>query len=166
MQTFTGGNMRKARFKAFYAAIGRFVLSWADLEIGLDLLVLIMRSMEEDHHDKKLPHNLEPKIAFVRCRADKLKSLNAQRSDIIKILDEIASLADTRHAFVHGAVIKSYVERSAISATITRLLQPKNRPRRKPVKVTTAEINKISNSVRALSERLLDMAEAINAYSK
>jgi hypothetical protein len=158
--------MTKAKIKAFHEAIGRFVLSWADLEVGLDLLVLTTRLMQETSHRETPPHELRQKIKFVRCKANELESLNAQRSTIIKILAEIDSLAETRHDFVHGAVIGSYVERSTISVTLARLLQPRKHQRRKPIKITTAEINEKSNLVRAISDRLLDVVEAINAHTK
>jgi hypothetical protein len=117
---------RKARLtphEEFYAAIGRFVLTWADLEICLDLVLLNARSRHEaTQRQSKLPHQFAEKIPLIRSETKELVS--AQKAAISDLLDEIWSYADTRHDFVHGAIIGHYIEQSVITATLARLLQP------------------------------------------
>ena len=50
-----------SQMRSFYAAIGRFVLTWADVENYLDLFVLMTRKPT----DHRLPHQLAGKIKFV-----------------------------------------------------------------------------------------------------
>jgi len=39
------------------------------------------------------------------------------------LFDKITTYADTRHDFVHGAIIDYYIEQDVITATLARLLQ-------------------------------------------
>jgi len=143
----------------FYAAIGRFVLEWAGLEICLDLLFLAIRSKQEAPERKsKLSHQFAEKIAVIRSEAKELDSTH--RAAITDLLDEISNYAETRHDFVHGGIINHYIEQGVITATLHRLLQPPRRPRRKPVKVTAAEITGISDRIHGFGDRLLEIAQA------
>lgn len=150
--------------KEFEATIGRFVLAWADMELGLDLLALSVRLIAAPAERKqKLPSQLSTKIEFIRKETRKHSSLGARQAVIDCLLNEIEALSETRHDFVHGAVIDHYLSRSEITVTMARLLQPNKGPRRAPVKVTNDEIEKTSNRIHTLSESLLDLVEALNA---
>jgi hypothetical protein len=107
----------------------------------------------------KLPHQFAEKIVLIRSETKELGS--AQQLAISELLDDITSYADTRHDFVHGAIIDHYIEQGVITARLWRLLQPPRRPRRKPVKVTAPEITQISDRIRGFADRLLDIAEAL-----
>jgi hypothetical protein len=144
----------------FHAAIGRFVLEWAGMEVSLDLLLLAARlSREATQRTPKLPHQFAEKIALIRSEIKELDS--AYWAEISVLLDEISSYADTRHDFVHGSIIGHYIEQGVVTATLGRLLQPQRRPRRKPVKVTAREITETSDRIGGFGDRLLDIAEAL-----
>jgi hypothetical protein len=51
--------LTKAKLASFYAAIGRFVIEWAGMEICLDILVLVARG-------PRPPHQLSEKIRSIR----------------------------------------------------------------------------------------------------
>ena len=154
--TRRGRKPQLTHYEEFYAAIGRFVLTWAHLEICLDLLVL--KIVKTPERRAKLPHQLGDKIALIRSE---IKGLTTdQQISITEVLDEISSYADTRHDFVHGGMIVDLIEQGVITVTLGRLLQPSRRPRRKPVKVTPPEIKVISDRIWELAGRLLDLAEA------
>jgi hypothetical protein len=53
-----------AKLEAYYAAIGRFVVAWADMELCLDMLVLVAGSPKYP-----LPHQLSEKIDLAKCTA-------------------------------------------------------------------------------------------------
>jgi hypothetical protein len=107
-------------YQKFYAAIGRFVLTWTDLEISLDLLLLTLIP-EDDQRNAKLPHQLRDKIGLIRAA---IKSLsNADQMAVTEALDEISGYADTRHDFVHGGRISHFIEQGTITVTLGRLLQ-------------------------------------------
>ncbi len=147
---------------SFQRAIGRFVLSWADLELRLDLLALTIRLIESpDQRASALPHQLKDKLRYVRGKVEALEALQEHRTGIIEILDQIKDLSDTRHDFVHGAAIE-YHTGSSTTVTLARLLQPSIGPRRKPTKVTVGQVNATSDRVRSLGGNLLDFAETIN----
>ena len=149
--------VRQAAQAEFYAAIGRFVLSWAGLEICLDLLLLTIVKTPE--RQVKLPHQLGEKIALIRSE---IKSLpDAQQIAITDVIDEIGSYTDTRHDFVHGGSMNHFIEQGLITVTLARLLQPPRRPRRKTRKVTPPEINVISDRIHHLGDRLLDLTETL-----
>jgi len=155
------------KLEALYAAIGRFVIVWADLELILDLLVLTLRNLQDPLHRKPtIPHSLGKKLSFVRSIAQTLPSVRSHLAEIASLLDEIGSLADTRHDYVHGAVVGHSLERSAIRVTMGRMLQPVNRPRRKTVKVTAAEIARTADHIYNLGGRLLDLVAELNSLAR
>jgi hypothetical protein len=144
----------------FYAAIGRFVLTWADLEVFLDLVLLKTRLRREASQRKSiLPHQFADKIALIRSETKELGIAN--HAAISNLLDEISRYADTRHDFVHGSIIAHYIDQGIMTATLGRLLQPPRRPRRKPVKVTVPEITEISDRIHGFGDRLLDIVKTL-----
>ena len=66
-----------------------------------------------------------------------------------------------RPDYVHGAVIGHDIVRSKLTVSLARMLQPSKKPRRKTVKVTTAELLVIASRLREIADDLLDLAEAI-----
>jgi hypothetical protein len=74
----TPPRVRKARLiphEEFYAAVGRFVLTWADLEVCLDLLLLKARSRHDSTQRKsKIPYQFTEKISFIRLETKDLGS--------------------------------------------------------------------------------------------
>lgn len=153
-----------AKLDEFYKAVGRFVITWAELELYLDLLLLVIRKqLDQDTREASVPHQLSAKVRFIR------RSLNAhavatdQRDALISLLDEIDSLADTRHDFVHGALIHGrLLRRGQRTLTFGRLLQPAGRPRRSPVRVTATHVNEVSDRLWEMSDELLSAAERIS----
>src|SRR5258707_15049991 len=101
--------MAKSRTFAeeLYSAIGRFVVTWADLEVCLDLLLLKIKLMREaTQRQSKLQHQCSKKIALIRSETEALgSSFNAHRAAAGALLDEIGVYADTRHLPVHVPVV-------------------------------------------------------------
>ena len=152
------------KVQAFHAALGEFIVLWAQLELGLDLLVLIARdTYARNQRPSKLPHQLSQKIRFIRRATDDLPSWDAHRAVINTFLDEIEAVAPTRHDFVHGAMIEHHEKRNIMMVTIGRLLQPHNIQGRGSIKVTTTDVAKTANRIRELGDRTFDMAEMLNA---
>jgi hypothetical protein len=145
--------LSKRKVETYYAALGRFVTVWAEVELFLDLLVVILAKPD-------LPYQLSGKLSIIR------KKLNVLQSSYVKaifvLLDEIEALADTRHDYVHGSIIGQIATRSELTVTLARLLQPRNRPRRKPAKITAAQIHGTTNRLHEIGGQLVDLVEAIN----
>jgi hypothetical protein len=147
----------KTKIDALYRALGRFILTWAEVELYLDLLVLVLRDGE-----KTLPHTLGSKIKFARKNLQPLKSSHAKVS--LRLIGEIEQLANTRHDYIHGARIGFVLSRSELSVTLGRFLQPPSLPRRTPIKVTAANIEETSNRLYAIGGELLDALDGFNRH--
>jgi hypothetical protein len=144
----------------FYASIGRFVLTWAEVELALDLLVLIVRRLSLRSHIEPR-HELSERIKFLRSEGATNSRLSAYRSIIERVIDEIQRLSDTRHDYVHGAAFNNAIEKQILDVTIWRLLQPST-PRRSPIKVSASLVKKTTDQLDVIGGKLLDLAEAIN----
>jgi hypothetical protein len=144
-----------SKIRSFHAAIGRFVLTWAEVETYLDLLVLKLRKP-----DQKLPHQLAGKIQFIRAALQTERGRGYEK-EASKMIDEIEGLADTRHDYVHGSRIGFSVERSVLHVKLGRLLQPTSKPRRKAVQVTAAEIENTTSRLYEVGGELLDLLESM-----
>jgi len=151
--------LTKSKRDAFYAAIGRFVLTWAEVEVYLDLLVLKLRDPTED-----VSHQLSAKIQFIRKTLRSKSTSGAM--NILRLISEIEKLSDTRHDYVQGARIKLSFERSELSVTLGRLLQPRSQLRKNPVRVTATEIEKVTDQLDALGGELLDALETLVAQPR
>jgi hypothetical protein len=144
-------------YQEFHYAVGRFVVEWAGLELSLDLLLLVTRP--KHGAAGKLPHELKGKLKIVKAQATIISCTH--RNAIEQLLEEISGYAHTRHDLVHGAVIGHFLNESGITVTLGRMLQPARQPRRNPVKMTPAEILEISEHIRELGDRLLDLAAKV-----
>ena len=78
---------------------------------------------------------------------------------MLRLLPLIESLSDTRHDYVHGAALEYAIDKSILSVTMGRLLQPTKKPRRRTIRVTTSSLARCTNQLQAISDQLLDLAE-------
>ena len=62
--------------QAFHAAVGMFVISWGDMENGLDFLALLIRRHFPVRRHQKAPQKLCEKIDFIKKRVDSLADSN------------------------------------------------------------------------------------------
>ena len=109
--------LTKSELERFYAAMGRFVIAWADMEHCLDLVLLNGRKLKSP-----LPHQLSEKTNFVRkALAPVISPTNG--TSVLRLIDEIDELAPTRHDYVHGAVIGHDIVRSKLAVSLARMLQ-------------------------------------------
>lgn len=84
------------------------------------------------------------------------------RGAIIHLLDEIEALSDAWHDYVHGSIIGQVGTRSELTVTLARLLQPRSRPRRKPAKITAAQVHHTADRLHEIAWELLDLVDAVN----
>jgi hypothetical protein len=125
------------------------------MEFSLDLLLLA--SSPEYEYAAKLPHELKEKLKCVKAQIANCTHRNA----IEQLLGEISDYAQTRHDLVHGAVVAHFIDKSGITVSLGRMLQPARQPWRSPVKMTPAKILEISKHIQRLGDRLLDFAEKL-----
>lgn len=153
--------LTEKKIDKFHASIGRFVLTWAEVELDLDLLVLIVRrlSLRSDIEPRQ---ELSEKIKFIRSEGATNPRLSVFRSIIERATNEIRLLSDTRHDYVHGAAFDYAIERQIVAVAMWKLLQPSKKPNRSPVKVTASLVDKTADQLDIIGGKLLDLAEAIN----
>jgi hypothetical protein len=127
------------------------------MEMGLDLLALLA-SQANSPLRQKTPHLLAAKIEFIRKHL--LPQLpHEHASKLESILFRIEKLSVQRHDLIHGASIGEERDGEALLITFGRLLQPRSKVRRAPVKVTASQIERATAEVSNLWEDLLDFAE-------
>ena len=76
-------------------------------------------------------------------------------------MHEIDAIAETRHDYVHGGVVRHAFKRSRLIVTLERIVQPPRKPRRAPAKVTAAQLKTGAEKLRAVGDFLIDLAQAI-----
>jgi hypothetical protein len=107
----------------FFGAIGRLVISWAQLDLGLDCMVEILyRVVEGNTTDYKMPWQLQTKIDFLR-RAIRKTDIGPKAIDgYLSFFERVELAAKTRHDIIHGSVVEQ-VERSGLPAGFGRGLR-------------------------------------------
>ena len=148
----------RRKMEAIYAALGRFVLAWADLESGIDLLFLNLRlRLPKSEEYYKPEFQLSAKIKIVRRFLPKPLRLKRGRAAMIAdVLVDVESVANTRHEYVHGAMIGRDVEATPATATLSRVLTPGGRIQA-PATVTAKKIRDTARDVRKIADRLWDL---------
>ena len=147
------------KVQAFHAAVGQFIVAWADLEHGLDFLVLLS-ARTSGERSGKVPHQLSGKIFFIRKRVHAIPHLREHEEGLTALLDEVQGLGQTRHDFVHGAAIQRF-GRKLSNVTFTRLLQPPKQERRPESMVSIAEIVQAADRVHELGNQIWDLLEGM-----
>ncbi|MEZ5890490.1 MAG: hypothetical protein R3D52_09750 [Xanthobacteraceae bacterium] len=146
--------------QAFHAAVGRFVISWGDMENGLDFLALLIRRHFPVRRHQKAPQKLCEKIDFLKKQVDSLADVN----ECANLLDQIKTLAKTRHDLIHGAAIIWRFDRNKpAKVTFDRFFSARRQPDRT---ITTEEIIEIAERVGCLGDRVWDMVDGIVAASQ
>lgn len=148
--------LTKKKIDAFYAALGRFVSEWAEVEKFLDLIVLVLARKKKP----KLPFQLSGKIETIRSELRNSQSPHA--TTVMRLLDEVEALSETRHDYIHGSVMEHVVTRSTLTVALGRLLQPSHKPRRPLMRVTAAQISTTADRLREIGDALLDLGDALN----
>lgn len=99
-------DLKKARRRAVYEAIGQLTVSWAHLELLLDAVV---RSLHDLWGGKTLeaeiPRSLKRKIAYVRKCFKRIPAFEGDGAVVVlEMMDDIEKYSERRHWCVHGAV--------------------------------------------------------------
>lgn len=146
------------KVKSFNAAIGRFALEWAGLELGVDLLVVILaRALGST----EFPHEIKKKLNLIESNVTRLGLSPPEASHLLSLIKEVKLLVPIRHDFIHGAMIGHAITKSKLTVTLARLLQPKGE-RRRPAKVTEELLKERSSRFHQIGDELLDFAEMAN----
>lgn len=155
--------MRAKERNDFYRSIGRLVVSWSFLEVGIDLLFLKLWNMTGRSRYPNPDHNLSEKIK--RCRSLLSDVSLGCSAELKEILDAADMLKLERHDVVHGSVIGHKVADGTLSVTQARLLQPPKKPRHSPKTRSSIDLDKASDEVDRLHGRLFDLLYELTSGS-
>jgi hypothetical protein len=94
--------------EAFLAAIGRLTISWAHIEIGLDLLIGKVHHELRGHEriEPQKPIALKRKLTYLRKAFRMVPELAAFADRFPPMADEIIDASQQRHDFIHGFVVQ------------------------------------------------------------
>lgn len=170
------GNYTSPADEALFSAVGRLTISWAHLEFGLDISILILHGMlSEKYREKEIPRALKKKIKYLRKAIRLLPMDDDVLQTFMNFLDKIQDESEVRHDVIHG-VVTEHIEGSG-EATFTRIFHRKDGLTSSPVTADTKDIllaanraNKITSNLHALIEVLrgfeADLAKANSTPSK
>jgi hypothetical protein len=108
--------------QAFFAAIGRLAISWAEIELGLDCAIDIIHPVLGGQKiTAAAPRTaLSRKIEYIRTWAKTVPEPTFRES-ALKLMTDIETSSETRHDLIHGIIIEQ-VEGSG-EARMVRLVQ-------------------------------------------
>ena len=145
----------------FFAAIGRLTISWAHLELGLDVVIQIVH-LGGIGAQSKAPRHLQQKVSYLRETIKKMPLPDDAISGYESLFSAIEQAARIRHDIIHGAIIEQ-VEGSG-RATSVRLVHQKNIPTPRKFETNTIEILKAANDAQRLSGKTLLWATELQRF--
>jgi len=155
------GNYSSPEDEEFFGAIGRLTISWAHLELGLDVMVEVLYyGVRENKVDGAIPRALGRKIDFLRAAFKRLPLPDDAAAGYESLFDAIKTASERRHDIIHGVVVEQ-IEGSG-EAKMVRLLPKKGgERRRKEFDVTTKYILESAIEAQRLASKTLCWADGI-----
>lgn len=148
--------------EAFFAAIGRLTISWAQIELGLDCSIDIIHRFlggEKIAPDGAPRTSLYRKTKYIRKWA-KLIPEATFVSATLKLMEQIETAAETRHDMIHGIIIKQ--EEGTGEAQMVRLIHSAIRPVDKKYFIaTTVDVLRAAVEASKLGTRSLNMGTGL-----
>ena len=149
--------------EAHFAAIGRLTISWAQIELGIDIVVILFHDGFGGHYiEKEVPWSLTRKIKFIRKCINQLEWLEPIGPRVLALLEDIEKTSEFRHDIVHGIVME-YTEGSG-EADMARLLRGQKPVAKKYFKVTTEQILREAVAAGKLAGRALKLATDLQDF--
>jgi len=111
----------------FYASIGKFAISWAYVEFGLDwMLVHIHHQLEgKEQVEPEIPISLQRKLKYLRKAFRTLPRLASFKDRFEKIADRIRDASDERHDLIHGFIVSQEGEKAVMARLVPGTKMPK-----------------------------------------
>lgn len=139
--------LTKSKVDAFNAAIGKFTIAWTTMEAWLDVLATVLCEP-----GAKPPHQLSKKTKLARrLLPEHLTEEHAR--DAVLTIKSIEVFSETRHDYIHGAILSHSFEGHKLKVELGRFLQPTKEPR-PTVKVDAAWIDAKADEVFELGDEL------------
>jgi hypothetical protein len=146
----------------FFGAIGRLIISWAHLELGLDCMVEVLyRGFKGNTIEPEMPRSLQRKITFLRS-VWKSQPIGADGiKGYLKFLDRVQAAAQTRHDIIHGVVIEQ-VEHSGEAVMLRAVRKRDGEIEKRQFHVTTVDILRAAREAQDLAGRILYWTDEVH----
>jgi hypothetical protein len=140
----------------FFGAVGRLAISWAQVELGLDLAIdIIHHYMGGQHVETKAPKlSLSRKTEYIRRWAKKVPEPTF-REAVPKLMGQIEAASEIRHDLIHGVIIEQ--QEGSGEAELVRLIHSATGTERKYFKTSTVEILRAAVGAGKLASRSLHL---------
>lgn len=157
------GAPMSASTEEFSASVGTFILSWAELELWVDLIVLKISHLVTKPSGN-LKHQWSEKFQFVNKHSHLIQDQvlsNKLRQQMLKA----NKLVDDRHDFIHAAAVERIIRKNSLNVTFARLLQPNKKDRRLPRQVSAEDIDNLTNKIQQVVDELVEIASSLSSSS-
>lgn len=122
-----------------FASIGRLTISWAVLELGIDVLIIAIHGqLGGTEIEAERPWALKRKLKYLRKCFSKLAVLSPYTKEALTLFDEIATASYMRHDIVHG--VATHHPEGATELPMMRLIRGSHLKAAKFYKIETIEI--------------------------
>jgi hypothetical protein len=111
----------------FYASIGKFAISWAYVEFGLDWLIRhVLHQLDGSKHvEPDMPASLQRKLKYLRKAFRTLPRLATFKDRFEKMADKIRDASDERHDLIHGFIVSQEGEKAVMARIVPGTEMPK-----------------------------------------
>jgi len=154
--------------REFFEAIGRLVIAWSYLELGIDGIVDILHELKVAHNiEPEKPRSLKRKLAYLKRAIPMLSMKATTKERYATLLADISAASITRHNIIHG-VATAFPSRS-FPASFARLTLGRNGGVSMST-VTTLDVLRAAVEVQDLGKPMLnwtvDFHDHIDEYVK
>jgi hypothetical protein len=146
--------------EAFFAAIGRLAISWAQVEAGIDGAVAIIHQCFGGKHIETDPPrtSLYRKLRYIRKWAKTVPVPIFQESAGV-LMGEIEKAAELRHDIIHGFMVQK--EDGSGEAEMIRLIRGPTFDNQKRFTVTTVQIMLAAAEASKLATKSIRLATGL-----
>lgn len=154
--------------REFFEAIGRLVISWSYLELGIDGIVDILHGLKVAHNiEPEKPRSLKRKLNYLKKAIPTLSMKAKTKERYATLISDISTASVTRHNIIHGVVTAFPSESSP--ARFSRLTPGKGVGVSKST-ITTLDVLRAAVEVQDLGKPMLnwtvDFHDHIDEYVK
>jgi hypothetical protein len=138
----------------FYGAIGRLTISWAHLELGIDISVMMIHHfLNGQTITREAPRSLQPKLKYLRKAARELPQFSLYQTYIGDLATAIEAASEKRHDIIHGFIVSHEV--ASGEAKMIRLLRTRYTLEQKTIEVDTNQVLEATILINDLAFRTL-----------
>jgi hypothetical protein len=150
----------KPNDERFFAAVGRYTISWAFLETAIDHMVFASHTWAGGNEiEPEMPWAIDRKIKFLRKSFKRLPGFQPFAVEGEMILNDAKKASDNRHDIIHG-VITDHPEDATI-VKMVRLMREKSGRSFKEYHVSTGGIEREAVDTNLLGNHALKLARRI-----